>query len=131
MEKKKTFIEVQQKVRDMETKQAEAFKHQTEAVWYELSTFSKIVYQDAQNQTVEVKWMPNQSHLEIKYGQNRFIFDINHSTSMLYATAQGQIPLVVVTKQLTIRQNRLSVTYQLLSGEEVMGQYEFQLIYRR
>ncbi|MBF6626811.1 DUF1934 family protein [Aerococcaceae bacterium zg-BR9] len=131
MEKKQTYIEVQQKIRDSDTNQTESFAHQTEAVLYELSTFNKIVYQDAQKQRVEVKWMPSEQQLEIKYGANRIICNPSCSTQFWYTTGQGEMPLVVTTTRLTIRQNRLEAHYQLHSGEEVIGQYEFRLIYRR
>ena len=142
MRREQLTIEVIQQIRYADSQEVEEYRHQTQAILLELQSYSKITYQDANQQTVEVKWSLDTTEsvqVEIKQPDYCLTFHPTKETATFYHTPQGLWELQVRTKQIQwhfapatsaqAKQQGLTIDYQLKKSEEILGNYRFRLIY--
>ena len=142
MRREQIKVEVIQQIRYADSQELEEYRHQTPAILLELQSYSKITYQDANQQTVEVKWSVDSEdtvQVEITQPDYRLTFHPTKETATFYQTPQGLWELQVLTKQIQwhfapdesgkAKQQGLTIDYQLKKSEEILGNYRFRLIY--
>lgn len=105
----------------------------------ELSTFSRLAYVDENDARIELKWRPDSvssrpSLLEIRQPAYTLFFDFERLTVTPYQTPQGIWDLNVKTLAMSWATvegvQRLDLSYELILNEELLGKYDFQLIYQ-
>lgn len=141
MEKREVSLEINQWVehQTQEEETREHFKLLTIGEYVKLKTFSRIVYLDENGAKIELKWRPSGaagSHdvLEIKQPAYSLFFNLSKRTVTQYLTPQGVWELEV--KTLALEQQafeggqRLDLSYEIMLNEELLGKYDFQLIYK-
>ena len=105
----------------------------------ELSTFSRLAYVDENDARIELKWRPDSvssrpSLLEIRQPAYTLFFDLEGMTVTPYQTPQGIWDLNVKTLAMSWATvegvQRLDLSYELILNEELLGKYDFQLIYQ-
>ena len=105
----------------------------------ELSTFSRLAYVDENDARIELKWRPESvssrpSLLEIRQPAYTLFFDLEGMTVTPYQTPQGIWDLNVKTLAMSWATvegvQRLDLSYELILNEELLGKYDFQLIYQ-
>lgn len=105
----------------------------------ELSTFSRLAYVDENDARIELKWRPERvssrpSLLEIRQPAYTLFFDLEGMTVTPYQTPQGIWDLNVKTLAMSWATvegvQRLDLSYELILNEELLGKYDFQLIYQ-
>ena len=105
----------------------------------ELSSFSRLAYVDENDARIELKWRPDSvssrpSLLEIRQPAYTLFFDLEGMTVTPYQTPQGIWDLNVKTLAMSWATvegvQRLDLSYELILNEELLGKYDFQLIYQ-
>lgn len=131
MKKESVKITVYQSVRDTTSSHSENWQHETEAEYYSLSTYQKIIYQDIEQRIVNIKWYNENKQLEIFYGTIKLFFNLEINTPLAYTTPEGNFFFEVKTDQLIISDKEIMVNYQLILENNPIGDYHFRLIYRQ
>lgn len=113
-----------------EGSQLDSLKQKKEAKRYILDTYQKLVYCDNQQQKVEVKWYSDTKRVELQYGKQRLVLIENKATQNQYYTPYGAFLIEIVTEQITVSENQLSVKYEVLQGENMTVQHELRLMWQ-
>ena len=137
MQRNKVQAQVRQEINYQGRDERDLFELETEAVLTELTHYSKLSYQDQEGQLVEVKWYPSGSPLanrvDINSGQGLMCFDLSQTFQRDYLKPAGPLPLEFRTQSLAWEldeaHNRLHIQYQILSQEELLGNYDYELIF--
>lgn len=137
MQKRTIQAQIRQRIQyDQEMDHEEwQFEHSAELI--ELRSYTKLTYQDAQKDLIELKWQYNplsgQPTLIIKQSAYTLVFDPFQKTLTHYQTPQGLWQLEVETKHLSWEQvgdqQQVTVLYSTKLNEKPFGKYEYQLIY--
>lgn len=113
-----------------EGRQLDNFKQTKEAKRYMLDTYQKWVYCDDQQQKVEVKWYPDTNRIELQYGKQRLVLIEDKITQNQYNTPYGIFLIEIITEQITVSDNQLTVKYEVLQGENLTIQHELRLTWQ-
>lgn len=137
MQKKQIAILVQQDIRYAEQAGGDHFQHQTQADYYQLSTYSKLSYQDINGLTVHLKWQDKADKnysLEMRQTQGRMVFDPSEKKRVTYMSPAGALGLEIQTDHLQIVEvaDKIQVVlkYRIYNQGHLIGNYDFQLIYQ-
>ena len=111
------------------------FKGVSDGQWFPLKFYQKIKYTQANNDLVELKWynVYDDYCVELRQANGTLVFDPRQSTFNNYQTQQGQLLLEIVTKEIHIDNNgsqcHIRINYQTKIHQEIIADYEFQLIF--
>lgn len=138
MEKKEIHIQIDQEVRYAEMEASDQWHHDTVGEFLSLTTYKKVIYQDAMKRMIHVKWYPVEEKsgilVEIQQGQQTFRFHPQRPTDVTYQSQIGDIPLELHTQQIQVTQEqesgRVKLEYQLYNQDQLLGEYKFLLNYR-
>jgi len=138
MERREISLHVKQWVQHESSDERELFEVKTKGELVELSTFSRITYTDNNDVKIELKWRPQRNEesksLEIKQPAHSMFFDIAQNTMTPYHTPQGIWQLEIETKKMLWKSlgdgYQLELAYEIKHEQEMLGKYEFQLIYK-
>ena len=128
-------LQVEQQIIYPDSQQVERYDHKTQAVLLELESFTKLTYQNLNQEPVEVKWLPQadgSTQIQVSQAQGVLLFVPDQETMTSYQTPQGSWPLSVHTQhlhQLGKIRYALTIDYQLKNDQELLGNYRFRLIY--
>jgi hypothetical protein len=135
-------LQIEQQIIYPDSQQVERYDHKTQAVLLELESFTKLTYQNLNQEPVEVKWLPQadgSTQIQVSQAQGILLFVPNQETMTNYQTPQGSWPLSVHTQhlywhfepadQLGKIRYALTIDYQLKNDQELLGNYRFRLIY--
>lgn len=137
MQRRTIQLEVNQQINYAETSHQEEWQLQTTGELVELSSYTKISYQDKKEARIELKWknsfLEGQPLLEIRQPQYSLFFNPEQTTMTHYQTPQGQWELEVETEHLSWTEvdgkQAVTVFYSIKINQESLGKYEFRLIY--
>ena len=139
MGKREVSLEVNQWIEYQAEDTKEHYRWVSSGELVELSSFSRLAYVDENGARIELKWRPEgvsgrSALLEIRQPAYSLFFDMNQVTVTPYQTPQGVWELKVRTLgmgwQAIEDAWRLDLSYELILNEELLGKYDFQLIYR-
>lgn len=139
MGKREVSLEVNQWIEYQAEDTKEHYRWVSSGELVELSSFSRLAYVDENGARIELKWRPEgvsgrSALLEIRQPAYSLFFDMNQVTVTPYQTPQGVWELNVRTLgmgwQAIEDAWRLDLSYELILNEELLGKYDFQLIYR-
>jgi len=138
MERREISLHVKQWVQHESSDERELFEVKTKGELVELSTFSRITYTDNNDVKIELKWRPQRNEesksLEIKQPAHSMFFDLAQNTMTPYHTPQGIWQLEIETKKMLWKSlgdgYQLELAYEIKHEQEMLGKYEFQLIYK-
>lgn len=139
MGKREVSLEVNQWIEYQAEDTKEHYRWVSSGELVELSSFSRLAYVDENGARIELKWRPEgvsgrSALLEIRQPAYTLFFDLNQVTVTPYQTPQGVWELNVRTLgmgwQAIEDAWRLDLSYELILNEELLGKYDFQLIYR-
>lgn len=138
MERREISLHVKQWVQHESSDERELFEVKTKGELVELSTFSRITYTDNNDVKIELKWRAQHNGeaniLEIKQPAHSMFFDLSQNTLTPYHTPQGVWQLEIVTKQMSwqslVDGHQLDLAYEIKHEQEMLGKYDFQLIYK-
>ncbi|MGO4939392.1 DUF1934 family protein [Fundicoccus sp. Sow4_D5] len=139
MGKREVSLEINQWIEYQMEVSKEHYKFMSSGELVELSSFSRLAYVDENGARIELKWRPegilNPSPvLEIRQPAYSLFFNLDQVTVTPYQTPQGVWDLNVRTLAMSWEQGegagRLDLSYELILNEELLGKYDFQLIYR-
>lgn len=139
MGKREVSLEVNQWIEHHKEDTKEHYKWVSSGELVELSSFSRVSYVDENGAKIELKWRPageskRSALLEIRQPAYTLFFDLERMTLTPYRTPQGVWELNVRTLAMSWEQvdgvGRLELSYELILNEELLGKYDFQLIYR-
>ena len=139
MGKREVSLEVNQWIEYQAEDTKEHYRWVSSGELVELSSFSRLAYVDENGARIELKWRPEgvsgrSALLEIRQPAYTLFFDMNQVTVTPYQTPQGVWELNVRTLgmgwQAIEDAWRLDLSYELILNEELLGKYDFQLIYR-
>ena len=94
-------LQVEQQIIYSDSQQVERYDHKTQAVLLELESFTKLTYQNLNQEPVEVKWLPQadgSTQIQVSQAQGILLFVPNQETMTNYQTPQGSWPLSVHTQ---------------------------------
>lgn len=129
-------VEVQHTIRYGLNDQLDGYRHQGPGQLVTLSSYQRLTYTDSQGQETVVKWPQEAGSLaplEIRRPQGSLVFHPDQVTETYYQTPEGAWPLQLETLacQLDSDLQQVQVRYRLYQGGQVLGDYDFQLIYRQ
>lgn len=138
MERREISLHVKQWVQHESSDERELFEVKAKGELVELSTFSRITYTDNNDVKIELKWRPQRNEeskrLEIKQPAHSMFFDLAQNTMTPYHTPQGIWQLEIETKKMSWQSlgdgYQLDLAYEIKHEQEMLGKYEFQLIYK-
>ena len=139
MGKREVSLEVNQWIVYQAEDTKEHYRWVSSGELVELSSFSRLAYVDENGARIELKWRPEgvsgrSALLEIRQPAYSLFFDMNQVTVTPYQTPQGVWELNVKTLGMDWQAFedawRLDLSYELILNEELLGKYDFQLIYR-
>lgn len=138
MQRKKIEITVNQLIRYHDSDHQEEWDLKVKANFLELTSYSKVSYEDQDGALIEVKWYPDRLKqyqiVEIKQEKYNLVFNPETITRTHYATPQGIWELKVKTEEISLSQGTesldLKVSYQITLNEESLADYEFRLQYQ-
>ena len=124
-------LQVEQQIIYSDSQQVERYDHKTQAVLLELESFTKLTYQNLNQEPVEVKWLPQadgSTQIQVSQAQGVLLFAPEQETMTNYQTPQGSWHFEPADQAGKIRY-ALTVDYQLKNDQELLGNYRFRLIY--
>ena len=110
----------------------ENFKYSSQADYYSLRTYKKLVFKDLNQQSIQLKWWrtaPEKDYiLELTQDSGRLVFNPKAETHAIYNSSQGQWQMTVRTLFLEIG-DQIILSYVLIMDDKEVGTYDFQLIF--
>lgn len=137
MKKRTTQAQIRQRIQYEHESEHEEWQFETTAELIELTSFTKLAYQDEQEVAIELKWQQHavsgNPTLSIKQPAYTLVFNLEQKTLTHYQTPQGVWPLEIETEHLSWKQvgdqQQVTVLYSTKVNEIPFGKYEYQLIY--
>ncbi|MGY4105217.1 DUF1934 family protein [Ignavigranum ruoffiae] len=125
-------IEVEQKI-NYQAEGQDSFKYQRTAQHYQLRTYDKLVFEDYNHQPIQIKWWTEGEDqlewVEIQQQAGKLCFNLAQKLTNPYQTPQGVWLLESSTHKLDLSQG-IEIHYSLNLGQQSLGIYEFQLIFK-
>ncbi|MBG9984275.1 DUF1934 domain-containing protein [Aerococcaceae bacterium DSM 111022] len=139
MQRKIGQLILDQKISYIAEDHVDTFHLEAESELIELKNYSRIAYQDEEENQVVLKWQQDGPdgpiYLEMRQPQYTMVFHPENNFKAHYPTPQGVWELEVETKALNIAQAssdqiKIEIDYQITMNEDPIANYQFRLIYQ-
>lgn len=137
MYKKDVALRIKQTVNYTNMQDADTWELTSVGELIQLKSYTRLKYLDKDGVEITIKWKKNHLYegYSVSIEQPHYVLHFNpyETTYTHYATPQGNWQLTVLTHEIILeegkQETKLLINYQMLTQNNLLGEYQFQLKY--